>query len=215
MKRQKNMKRMLTVLLAVMLLAGSAEAAAPAIGEEAWVTPIYEDMADVGIGHYGDGGDGFLPAAEMTGTGYSDSEINMIANVVSGEVGGIAGASVVLTYADGSQTWTDGYTLRMIHARIVDNQVRSSLFPSSVRSCVGQCWSTGYTGTAWNSSTQWQSCREAVVEALGGGISVPSNVYAATCDSGFASYYPGWRLWARVDWDTGWFAGTFYYYCYG
>lgn len=151
---------------------------------------------------------------EQAAETYPDADINTIANVVNGEVGGISG-TVILTYADGSQLWTDGSTLRMIHARIVDNQVKSSIFPSTVQGCVSQCWSTSYTGTAWRESTQWQSCRQAVVDALAGGISVPSNVYAATCDANFASYYPGWYLWARVDWDTGWYSGTYYYYAYG
>ena len=44
---------------------------------------------------------------------------------------------------------------------------------------------------------------------------VPGNVFAATCDANFAGYYPGWYLWARVDWDTGWVSGTFFYYAYG
>ena len=142
---------------------------------------------------------------------YSDADLNMIANVVNGEVGGISG-TVVLTYADGSQLWTDGCMLHKIHARIVDNQVRSSAFPSTVYDCVGQCWSWGYTGSGWNNSTQWQHCREDVLAALDGEVSVPDNVFAATCDANFASYYPGWSLWARVDWDTGWCSGTFYYY---
>ena len=146
---------------------------------------------------------------------YTDAEINEITNVVSGEVGGIGGASVVLTFADGSQLFTNGYTLRLVHARIIDNQVKSSFFPSTVDGCVRQCWSPAYTGTVWRDSAQWQSCREAVVDAFAGGINVPCNVYAATCDPAFASYAPGWYLWARVDWDTGWCSGEFYYYCYG
>jgi hypothetical protein len=101
------------------------------------------------------------------------------------------------------------------------------MFPATVDGCVRQCWSTSYAGTAWRESSQWQSCRAAVVEALeerastGGqiaratGCSVPRNVYAATCDANFDGYYPGWYLWARVDWDTGWVSGTFYYYAYG
>ena len=146
--------------------------------------------------------------------GYTDAELNMIANVVDGEVGGIGGAAVTLTYADGSQLYTDGFTLRLIHARVVDNQVRSPMFPTSVSGCVCQCWSPAYTGTGWRDSAQWQSCRQAVVDALAGGIYVPSNVFAATCDPGFSSY-PGWQLWARVDWDTGWVSGVFYYYYFG
>ena len=222
-------------LLLALLLSGSCFAARPAVGEEAWITPVQaaegiggytSSAAAAAFSHQGEGcgetdchdqsADWSRNDGDAGAVGYSDSEINMIANVVNGEVGGIAGASVILTYADGSQLWTDGYTLRLIHAKIVDNQVRSSLFPSSVRSCVGQCWSWGYTGTAWNNSTQWQECRQAVVDQFAGvGIMVPTNVFAATCDPAFASYGAGWKLWARVDWDTGWFSGTFYYYCYG
>jgi hypothetical protein len=140
---------------------------------------------------------------------------------VSGEVGGITGPCV-LTYADGSQLWADASVLRSIHARVVANQVNSGMFPATVSGCVGTYWSQSYTGTGWRDSAQWQSCRAAVVEALGGtgdpsptGAWVPGNVFAATCDPWFSSYYPGYYLWARVDWDTGWCSGTFYYYAYG
>lgn len=146
--------------------------------------------------------------------GYSDADMNTITNVVNGEVGGIVG-SVVLTYADGSQLYTDACTLHKIHARVVDNQVRSSVFPSTVQGCVSQCWATYYTGTDWRGSAQWQHCREDVVDALTWGYHVPSNVFAATCDPYFCQRYPGYYLWARVDWNTGWYSGTFYYYRYG
>jgi hypothetical protein len=179
-------------------------------------------------------GDGVLSAVEMTedtssdllvpsprGKGYTEGEINEITNVVNGEVGGISG-TCVLTYADGTQLYADACLLHRIHARIVDNQVRSGLFPSTVDGCVQQCWSAAYSSTGWRESSQWKHCREDVVEALGGtgdpsatGVWVPGNVFAATCDPWFASYGPGWYLWARVDWDTGWCSGTFYYYSYG
>ena len=146
--------------------------------------------------------------------GYSDADINTITNVVNGEVGGICG-TVILTYADGTQIQGDGTLLRMIHARVVDNQVRSSLFLSTVQGCVAQCWSWSYTGTDWRDSWQWQSCREAVVDALSGAIYVPENVYAATCDASFCAACPGYYLWAAVYWNTGWYSGTFYYYAYG
>ena len=190
-------KPILIFLLFSLFLALPVYAEKPPIGEEAWIKPAHGPEA-----------------VEETSIGYSDAEINQITNVVNGEVGGITGA-VILTYADGSQLYTDACMLHKIHACVVNNQVKSSLFPSSVYSCVNQCWSSAYTGTAWNSSTQWEHCREDVQDALEGGFYVPSNVYAATCDPYFASYYSGWRLWARVDWNTGWFSGTFYYYCYG
>lgn len=184
------MRKLLTILLAVVVAAScavTASALAPAKVKK--IEPLND-------------------------SGYSDADLNTITNVVNGEVGGIVG-TVVLTYADGTQLWTDACTLHKIHARVVDNQVKSSLFPSTVQGCVSQCWSWSYTGTDWRSSTQWQHCRQDVVDALTGGISVPSNVYAATCDANFASWYPGYYLWARVDWDTGWYSGTFYYYAYG
>lgn len=193
------LKKMCIGILCAVLLATGAHAAMPPTGEESWITPATVMAQDADLG--------------LT-CGYSDADINTITNVVNGEVGGISG-TVVLTYADGSQLWTDGFTIRMIHARVVDNQVRSPMFPSTVQGCVSQCWSWSYTGTSLRDSAQWQSCRQAVVDALSGGISVPNNVYAATCDGAFASYYPGWHLWARVDWNTGWYSGTFYYCAYG
>lgn len=145
---------------------------------------------------------------------YSDAELNMIANVVNGEVGGISG-TVTLTYADGSTVKADACLLHMIHSRVVDNQVRHDLFPSTVRSCVRQYWSKGYSGTGWRSGAQWQHCREDVLWALWGFIDVPDGVVAATCDPYFADRYAGYQLWAKVKWNTGWTSGTFYYYEYG
>ena len=144
---------------------------------------------------------------------FTDSEINTITNVANGEVGGICG-SARITYADGTQITADACLLHKIHARVVINQVQSDMFPSTVSGCVRQCWSTAYDGTSWRSSDQWQHCRGDVITALVTDINVPSNVYAATCDPRFAEKYAGFYLWARVDWDTGWCSGKFYYYAY-
>jgi hypothetical protein len=194
------------IALAVLLATVSA-AAMPPVDVEPW--EMAPGTAEIGPGEPDAAADERADCPR-----YSESEINMIANVVSGEVGGITG-TCVLTYADGSQLWADASVLRGIHACVVDNQVKSGMFPDSVSGCVGTYWSTSYTGTGWRDSAQWQSCRAAVVEALGGAVCVPGNVYAATCDPWFASYYPGYYLWARVDWDTGWYSGKFYYYAYG
>lgn len=208
------MRRALIGIALALLLATVSAAAMPPVGVEPW--EMMPGTAEMGPGDQGAAAD-----VRADRPRYSEGEINMIANVVNGEVGGICG-TCVLTYADGSQLWADASVLRWIHARVVDNQVQSALFPATVSGCVGTYWSTSYAGTGWRDSAQWQSCRAAVVEALGGtgdpshtGAWVPGNVYAATCDPWFASYYPGYYLWARVDWDTGWCNGTFYYYAYG
>lgn len=145
---------------------------------------------------------------------YTESEINMIANVVNGEVGGICG-TVTIYYANGETVEADGQTLRRIHARVVDNQVRHELFPDSLRSCISLYWTPSYTATGWRTSEQWQQCRTDALMALYGLIDVPDNVLAATCDPHFAERYDGYELWAKVKWDTGWVNGTFYYYQYG
>lgn len=145
---------------------------------------------------------------------YNDGEINILANVVDGEVGGITGP-VRISYADGTVETADACLLHRIHARVVDNQVKSEIFPDTVQGCVRQCWSTAYARTGWRSSGQWQHCRGDVLTALVTDINVPSKVFAATCDPRFAEKYTGFYLWARVDWDTGWCRGTFYYYAYG
>lgn len=144
---------------------------------------------------------------------YTESEINMIANTVNGEVGGICG-TVTIYYASGDTVEADGQTLRRIHARVVDNQVRHELFPDSLRRCLALYWTEAYTGTGWRSSAQWQRCREDALAALYGLIEVPDNVLAATCDPRFAERYDGYELWAKVRWDTGWVSGTFYYYAW-
>lgn len=145
---------------------------------------------------------------------YTESEINMIANVVNGEVGGICG-TVTIYYASGETVEADGQTLRRIHARVVDNQVHSELFPDSLRSCISLYWTPSYTATSWRNNVQWLRCREDALAALYGLIEVPDNVLAATCDPYFADKYTGYALWAKVKWDTGWVSGTFYYYQYG
>lgn len=145
---------------------------------------------------------------------YTEGEINMIANVVDGEVGGITGA-VTIYYANGETVESDGQTLRRIHARVVDNQVHSDLFPDSLRLCLALYWTEAYTATGWRTSSQWLRCREDALAALYGLIDVPDNVLAATCDPYFAERYDGYELWAKVRWDTGWTHGTFYYYQYG
>ena len=208
------MRRALIGIALAVLLATVSAAAMPPVDVEPW--EMVPGTAEMELGEPD-------PTADVLADSprYSDAEINMIANVVNGEVGGMTG-TCVLTYADGSQLWADASVLRWIHARVVDNQVQSGMFPATVSGCVGAYWSASYTGTGWRDSAQWQSCRAAVVEALGGtgdpspsGAWVPGNVYAATCDPWFASYYPGYYLWARIDWDTGWRSGTFYYYAYG
>ena len=142
---------------------------------------------------------------------YTEGELNMMANVVRGEVGGISG-TVTIYYPDGTVVEADPCMLHKIHARVVDNQVRSELFPSTVRSCVRQYWSKNYSGTSWRSDAQWKHCRNDVLLALWGFIDVPDTVLAATCDPYFAERYTAYRLWAKVRWDTGWVSGTFYYY---
>ena len=145
---------------------------------------------------------------------YSDGDINIIARIVNGEVGGIIG-DVTLTYPDGSKLITDACTIHKIHARIVDNQVNSDMFPNSVAKCAKQCWSSSYANTNYSSSSQWQHCREDVLSVFADDFYIPSNVFAATCDPRFAQKYSGFHLYARVDWNTGWLKGTFYYYYYG
>lgn len=142
---------------------------------------------------------------------YTEGELNMIANVVNGEVGGITGTAKI-TYADGTTVEVDATMLRMIHAHVIDNQVRHELFPDTLLSCVQQYWSKGYSGTSWRTNEQWQHFRQDVIVALATDINVHNNVLAATCDPYFAERYTGYKLWAKVRWDTGWTHGTFYYY---
>lgn len=155
-----------------------------------------------------------IPLPPLPELDYTESEINMIANVVNGEVGGITGTATI-TYADGTTVEADACLLHKIHARVLDNQVRSDLFPDSLRTCINWYWTSAYTATGWRTSSQWQHCREDVLLALYGFVDVPDNVLAATCDPHFDERYTQYSLWAKVHWDTGWTSGTFYYYEYG
>ena len=146
--------------------------------------------------------------------GLSDADINRIATVVCGEVGSMCG-NITLTYSDGSKVSVSGDTIRMLHALVVVNQVRSSMFPGTVSGCICRYWSSAYDRPEWRSSSQWQACRQAVINALSGGVYLPSNVFGATQDASFGSRYPGYWKYARVDWNTGWVSGTYYYYAYG
>lgn len=145
---------------------------------------------------------------------YTEGELNMFANVVNGEVGGISG-TVVITYADGTTVQEDACILHKIHACVLDNQVKHDLFPDSLRSCINLYWTSSYTVTSWRSSEQWNHCRNDALWALYGLVDVPDTVLAATCDPYFAEKYTGYSLWAKVRWDTGWTSGIFYYYQYG
>lgn len=145
---------------------------------------------------------------------FTDEEINYITNMVRGESGGIIGTATI-TYANGTSVIVDACILHQWHAAIVKNMVNSSTFPSTVKKCINQCFSSTYTYSSnYRTDSQWQHCRNDVVNALTYDTGLPSNVYAATCDPYFAQYYPGWYLFARVDWNTGWYSGTFYYYQY-
>lgn len=146
--------------------------------------------------------------------GLSDADINRIATVVCGEVGSMCG-NITLTYSDGSKVSVNGDTIRMMHAMVVVNQYRSAKFPSTVSGCIRTYWSPSYDNPYWQSSSKWQNCRQAVINALCGGVYLPSNVFGATQDASFGNRYPGYWKYARVDWNTGWVSGTYYYYAYG
>lgn len=155
-----------------------------------------------------------IPLPPLPELPYTDEELNMMANVVNGEVGSMCG-EIVMIFSDGTERTVDGDTIRMIHALVLDNQVHHAAYPDSLRTCISWYWSDGYTGTSWGSSAQWRRCRENVIFALWGFVDVPDGVVAATCDPWFADKYTAYRLWAKVKWDTGWTSGTFYYYQYG
>lgn len=142
---------------------------------------------------------------------YSENEINIIVNTVNGEVGGITGTAI-LTYADGTTVEVDSSILRRIHARVVDNQVKSDMFPNAVKTCVSWYWSSSYTYVSSTKSDQWERCYIDVLYALYWKDDVPRTVLAATCDPYFANRYTMYTLWAKVTWNTGWTYGTFYYY---
>ena len=153
------------------------------------------------------------PLPELPELPYSDAELNMMANVVNGEVGGITGTATI-TYSDGTTVDVDACLLHRIHARVLDNQVKSEIFPDSLKSCISLYWTPSYTATGWRTSERWQHCRQDVLFALWGCFDVPDNVLAATCDPYFADKYTAYSLWAKVRWDTGWTSGTFYYYAW-
>lgn len=157
---------------------------------------------------------------DTSGYYLSNEEIDMVANVVMHEVGGIYGSNayVTITYANGqSVTYNGSCILHKIHAQVLLNQYNSSMFSSSLASCIRNYWMSGleYSGYYSSSNSTWQHCRNDVIDILNNGFSIPSNVYAATCDPYFATWYPGYYLYATVYWNTGWFSGTFYYYQYG
>lgn len=149
-----------------------------------------------------------LPLGDMT---YKDYEVNIITNVVNGEVGGIIG-NVTIIYPDGEEETADACVLHKIHARVVHNQTNHYLFPDSIKTCVNLYWTPAYASYSYRSSDQWLHCREDVLNSLAFETNVPDNILAATCDPYFADKYDGYKLWAKIKWDTGWVSGTFYYY---
>lgn len=191
-------------VLICFILSINVFASSPESEETLETTSVYEDESETEE----------TECASSLNLCYDDYDLNIISNIVNGEVGGICG-TVILTYSDGTQLYADACILHKIHAQIVDNQVNSSMFPSTVYGCAMQCWSSAYAKTGERSSSQWKHCKEDVIEVLSSYDRIPSNVFAATCDSRFAQKYDGFYLYARVDWSTGWVSGTFYYYSYG
>ena len=96
------------------------------------------------------------------------------------------------------------------------SQSSSNIFPSSLSKCISWYWDPSLTSINYynrNNST-WQHCRDDVLDVVLSGGNIPSNVFAATCDPYFATYYPQYSLYASIYWSTGWYTGTFYYYQY-
>lgn len=149
---------------------------------------------------------------------YTDYEIDLITNVVMHEVGALSGnISIYITYANGTTYDYSGTNIiHKIHAQVLLNQYNSSIFPESLSTCISWYWASYLTNQYYynrNNST-WQTCRADVIETINNDFIIPSNVFAATCDPYFASYYPGYSLYAAVYWNTDWYSGTFYYYQY-
>jgi len=144
---------------------------------------------------------------------FTDEEINMITNMVRGESGGIIG-NVTVTYANGYIITADACVVHKYHAKIVENMYNSPIFPNNVSNCIKQCFSSSYATTNYRTEEQWLHCREDVIIALEGDTDLPNNVFAATCDPNFAKNHKGWSLFAKINWNTGWTSGTFYYYQY-
>lgn len=192
--------RKIIVLVCLVIFVASCSLTAFADETNAWRSPVRISRFDI----YDNCG------------GFTNDEIDLIANVVTHEVGGINGY-VSITYANGeTATYNNGCVLHKIHARVLINQYNSSLFPDSLSSCISRYWLSGleYSGYYSYSNSTWQHCREGVLDAVSNDLDVPSNVYAATCDPYFASTYPGYSLYATVYWNTGWYSGVFYYYQY-
>ena len=178
---------------------------------------IFADDAFVGMGGGGESAEN--PVSNISNL--SEADIDRIANVVTHEVGGICGPDsyVVVTYANGtSVTYYGSCILHQINAQVLLNQLHSSMFPDTLSSCIRTYWASYLSEPGYYSSANstWVHCRQDVTDVLMGyTVTIPSNVYAATCDPYFASYYPGYSLYAAVYWNTGWYSGTFYYYQYG
>ena len=150
---------------------------------------------------------------------YSDSEVNMITNVVMHEVGGIYGKGVYvkIIYPNGTvESYTSTNLLHCLHAQVLANQLNSDVYPDTLKDCIRLYWMPGLENENYYSkrNATWQDCREDVIATLSEDPAIPDNVFGATCDPYFASRYPGWKLYATVYWNTGWVSGTFYYYSY-
>ena len=218
--KKKHLRTLEILLCTLLLLCVLAPLTAQA------VPPDHCTEMHVGENDWTEYVDNYMPLPKETGsesTGYSglsESDLDLMANVVAHEVGGISGEGtyVVITYADGTtQTYNGGCILHKLHARVLLNQIQSDIFPSSASACISTYWASWLAspGCYSRSSSLWQHCRQDVVDAVSGGFSIPSNVYAATCDAWFASWYPGYTLYASVYWNTGWYSGVLYYYSYG
>ena len=91
--------------------------------------------------------------------GLTDDQIDMVANVVMHEVGGLygSGVTILVTYANGTSIDYSGTDIiHKIHAQVLLNQYNSSLFPSSLSKCISQYWANYLTNTNYYSHNNSQ-----------------------------------------------------------
>lgn len=223
--RKRILKTIVFILLCSLILTNLSFAEEITIGEKTQSHYNNTQPVQMLLGTEGDNEEENIPPAKekiaenSSSYGLTAEQIDLVTNIVMHEVGSLYGSNIIITMvlADGTTIDYSGTNMiHKIHAKVLLNQYYSSIFPNSLSSCISQYWASYLANANYynhNNST-WKDCRQDVINVLSSGSIIPSNVYVATCDPYFASYYSGYSLYATVYWNTGWYSGTFYYYQY-
>lgn len=148
---------------------------------------------------------------------FTEEEVDLMANVLTHELGPFYYSDVTftITYSDEHmETSTEPGILFQYHTKVLINQCNSIYFPKTLSGCISRYWADYLTNRYHysHSDPMWLYCRDWVVYTLENGCDMPDNVFGATEDPYFPQHYTMYFRFAKIEWETQWNDGTYYYY---